>query len=158
MLFLRTWRSACTCCGYHVCSFDPCIALCLDEKGKNNKDHTREYREKRILAQTASDATAPGSCSPLGMFHWTNYWDFVIYYTVTCGVILIMNIIGQEGKVKWILAVTAAQAAEILILATLIILPFTMQFDSSNMVQGIALAQHHSLPHQLLVLWACRRY
>ena len=89
----------------------------------------------------------------IGMFHWTNYWDFVIYYTVTCGVILIMNIIGQEGKVKWILAVTAAQAAEILILATLIILPFTMQFDSSNMVQGIALAQHHSLPHQLLVLW-----
>lgn len=89
----------------------------------------------------------------LGMFHWTNYWDFVIYYTVTCGVILIMNIIGQEGKVKWILAVTAAQASEILILATLIILPFTMQFDSSNMVQGIALAQHHSLPHQLLVLW-----
>ena len=89
----------------------------------------------------------------LGMFHWTNYWDFVIYYTVTCGVILIMNIIGQEGKAKWILAVTAAQAAEILILATLIILPFTMQFDSSNMVQGIALAQHHSLPHQLLVLW-----
>ena len=64
-----------------------------------------------------------------------------------------MNIIGQEGKVKWILAVTAAQAAEILILATLIILPFTMQFDSSNMVQGVALAQHHSLPHQLLVLW-----
>ena len=37
----------------------------------------------------------------LGMFHWTNYWDFVIYYTVTCGVILIMNIIGQEGRVKW---------------------------------------------------------
>ena len=66
MLFLRTWRSACTCCGYYVCSFDPCIALCLDEKGKNNKDHTREYREKRILAQTASDATAPGSCSPSG--------------------------------------------------------------------------------------------
>ena len=150
MLFLRTWRSACTCCGYHVCSFDPCIALCLDEKGKNNKDHTREYREKRILAQTASDATA---AALLGMFHWTNYWDFVIYYTVTCGVILIMNIIGQGGKVKWILAVTAAQAAEILILATLIILPFTMQFDSSNMVQGIALAKHHSLLHQLLVLW-----
>ena len=61
-----SWRSACTCCGYHVCSFDPCIALCLDEKSKNNKDHTREYREKRILAQTASDATASGSCSPSG--------------------------------------------------------------------------------------------
>lgn len=89
----------------------------------------------------------------LGMFHWTNYWDFVIYFVVTCGAALFMNIIGQKGKIRWVLGVTAAQAAEILILATVIIMPFTLQFDTSNMVQGIALAQHHSLPHQLLVLW-----
>ena len=89
----------------------------------------------------------------LGMFHWTNYWDFVIYFIVTCGAALFMNIIGQKGKIRWALGVTAAQAAEILILATVIIMPFTLQFDTSNMVQGIALAQHHSLPHQLLVLW-----
>ena len=89
----------------------------------------------------------------LGMFHWTNYWDFVIYFVVTCGAALFMNIIGQKGKIRWALGVTAAQAAEILILATGIIMPFTLQFDTSNMVQGIALAQHHSLPHQLLVLW-----
>ena len=89
----------------------------------------------------------------LGMFHWTNYWDFVIYFVVTCGAALFMNIIGQKGRSKWVLGVTAAQAAEVLILATVIILPFTLQFDTSNMVQGIALAQHHSLPHQLLVLW-----
>ena len=36
----------------------------------------------------------------LGMFHWTNYWDFVIYFVVTCGVVLFMNIIGQEGQGK----------------------------------------------------------
>ena len=89
----------------------------------------------------------------LGMFHFTNFWDFVIYYVVTGGVILFMNIIGQEGKVKRVLAVTAAQAAEILLLATVIILPFTLKFDTSNMVQGVALAKNHSLPHQLLVLW-----
>ena len=89
----------------------------------------------------------------LGMFHWTNYWDFVIYFVVTCGAALFMNIIGQKGRSKWVLGVTAAQAAEVLILATVIILPFTLQFDTSNMVQGIALAKHHSLPHQLLVLW-----
>ena len=89
----------------------------------------------------------------LGMFHWTNYWDFVIYFVVTCGAALFMNIIGQKGKIRWALGVTAAQEAEILILATVIIMPFTLQFDTSNMVQGIALAQHHSLPHQLLVLW-----
>ena len=89
----------------------------------------------------------------LGMFHWTNYWDFVIYFVVTCGAALFMNIIGQKGKIRWALGVTAVQAAEILILAMVIILPFTLQFDTSNMVQGIAPAQHHSLPHQLLVLW-----
>lgn len=157
MLFLRTWRSACTCCGYHVCSFDPCIALCLDEKVRTTKITLENTEKKEFWRRQLLMPQLLAAAALLGMFHWTNYWDFVIYYTVTCGVILIMNIIGQEGKVKWILAVTAAQAAEILILATLIILPFTMQFDSSNMVQGIALAQHHSLPHQLLVLWACRR-
>ena len=108
----------------------------------------KEFWRKQLLMPQLLAAAAL-----LGMFHWTNFWDFVIYYTVTCGAALIMNIIGQEGKVKWVLAVTAAQAAEILILATVIILPFTLQFDTSNMVQGIALAQHHSLPHQLLVLW-----
>ena len=108
----------------------------------------KEFWRKQLLMPQLLAAAAL-----LGMFHWTNFWDFVIYYTVTCGAALIMNIIGQEVKVKWVLAVTAAQAAEILILATVIILPFTLQFDTSNMVQGIALAQHHSLPHQLLVLW-----
>lgn len=108
----------------------------------------REFWKKQLLMP---QLLAVGAL--LGMFHWTNYWDFVIYYVVTGGVILFMNIITQEGSLKWTLAVTAAQAAEILLLATLIILPFTLQFDTGNMVQGIALAKNHSLPHQLLILW-----
>ena len=73
----------------------------------------------------------------LGMFHWTNYWDFVIYFVVTCGAALFYEYHrGRKGKIRWALGVTAAQAAEILILATVIILPFTLQFDTSNMVQG----------------------
>ena len=108
----------------------------------------KEFWKKQLLMPQLLAAGAL-----LGMFHWTNYWDFVIYFVVTCGAALFMNIIGQRGKIRWALGVTAAQAAEILILATVIILPFTLQFDTSNMVQGIALAQHHSLPHQLLVLW-----
>ena len=108
----------------------------------------REFWKKQLLMPQLLAAGAL-----LGMFHWTNYWDFVIYFVVTCGAALFMNIIGQKGKIRWALGVTAAQAAEILILATVIILPFTLQFDTSNMVQGIALAKHHSLPHQLLVLW-----
>ena len=87
----------------------------------------------------------------LGMFHWTNYWDFVIYYVVTGGTVLFMNIICLKGDIKRIIAVTAAQAVEIFAVATVIILPFTLQF--TTMVQGVRLAQNHSLPHQLLILW-----
>ena len=42
----------------------------------------------------------------LGMFHWTNYWDFVIYYVVTGGTLLFMNIICLKGDIRQILAVT----------------------------------------------------
>ena len=108
----------------------------------------REFWKKQLLMPQLLAAGAL-----LGMFHWTNYWDFVIYFVVTCGAALFMNTIGQKGKIRWVLGVTAAQAVEILTLATVIILPFTLQFDTSNMVQGIALAKHHSLLHQLLVLW-----
>ena len=87
----------------------------------------------------------------LGMFHWTNYWDFVIYYVVTGGTVLFMNIICLKGDIRQILAVTIAQAIEIFAIATVIILPFTLQF--TTMVQGVRLAQNHSLPHQLLILW-----
>ena len=85
------------------------------------------------------------------MFQWTNYWDFVIYFVVTGGVVLIANIIRFEGKIIRILAVTIVQAVEIIGLSYLVILPFTLKFDT--MVQGVALAQHHSLWYQLLILW-----
>ena len=68
----------------------------------------------------------------LGMFHWTNYWDFVIYYVVTGGTVLFMNIICLKGDIKRIIAVTAAQAVEIFAVATVIILPFTLQFDDNG--------------------------
>ena len=41
--------------------------------------------------------------------------------------------------------------AEIYLLAYLVILPFTLQFDT--MVDGIGIAKYHSYFYQLLVLW-----
>ena len=87
----------------------------------------------------------------LGMFQWTNYWDFVIYFVVTGGVVLFANIIRFEGKVVRVLAVTIVQAVEIIGISYLVILPFTLKFET--MVQGVALAQHHTLWYQLLILW-----
>lgn len=87
----------------------------------------------------------------LGMFQWTNFWDFVIYYVVTLGTVLFANIIRFQGKIKKILVVTVAQMAEIYLIAYLVIVPFTLQFDT--MVDGVALAKYHSYFYQLLVLW-----
>lgn len=87
----------------------------------------------------------------LGMFQWTNYWDFVIYFVVTGGAVLFVNVIRFRGRAKTVLTVTAFQGVEVFAVANLAILPFTLSFET--MVQGVALAQNHSLPHQLMVLW-----
>lgn len=87
----------------------------------------------------------------LGMFQWTNFWDFVIYYVVAGGTVLFTNIVCMKDCVKKVFAATAAQAVEVLLVAYGVILPFTLRFET--MVQGVALAEYHSLPHQLLILW-----
>ena len=46
---------------------------------------------------------------------------------------------------------TIAQAVEIIVVSYLVILPFTLKFDT--MFQGVGIAQYHSMIHQLLILW-----
>lgn len=87
----------------------------------------------------------------LGVYQWTNYWDFVIYYVVTGGVVFFTNIITYRGKASRIFAVTALQAVEVMAAAILAALPFTLTFET--MTQGVALAQNHSAFYQLLILW-----
>lgn len=87
----------------------------------------------------------------LGMYQWTNFWDFVIYFVVTGGVMLFGNIVRLGGRIRKILAVTIVQAFELLAVSYLVILPFTIQFDS--MVDGVGIAKYHSYFYQLLVLW-----
>ena len=64
---------------------------------------------------------------------------------------LFTNIVQFDGKVKRILAVTAVQAVEIIVISYVVSLPFTLQFDS--MFKGVGIAQNHSMIHQLLILW-----
>lgn len=91
----------------------------------------------------------------LGMFQWTNFWDFAVYFVVTGGVVLFMNLVRFQGKIRPILYATTAQALEVLVVSFLVILPFTLTFDS--MFQGIGIAQNHSLFYQLLILWGARQ-
>ena len=87
----------------------------------------------------------------IGMFRFTNFWDFIIYFVVTGGVVLFTNIVQFEGKVKKILSVTVVQAVEIIVISYVVSLPFTLQFDS--MFKGVGIAQNHSMIYQLLILW-----
>ncbi len=87
----------------------------------------------------------------IGIFHWTNYWDFVIYYTVVLICIVFASMYRYAGSRKAVLGTAVLQAAEVFILGTLAALPFTSSFQT--MVSGVALAQNHSAPYQLLILW-----
>ena len=121
------------------------------QKVRNTTPSVEKLGAKKFWMQQLLMPHILAAAMLLGMFHWTNYWDFVIYYVVTGGTVLFMNIICLKGDIKRIIAVTAAQAVEIFAVATVIILPFTLQF--TTMVQGVRLAQNHSLPHHLLILW-----
>ncbi len=87
----------------------------------------------------------------LGMFQWTNYWDFVIYYVVTGGVVFFTNLLRFDQRPIRAVAVTAGQAVEVTAVVFLAAWPFTRTFET--MVQGVALCQNHSRLYQLLVLW-----
>lgn len=86
----------------------------------------------------------------LGMYQLNNFWDFVIYFVVAGGTILFTNLVRQE-KMSTAILITAAQAVLFAAVSAIVILPFTLIFET--MVSGVALCRHHSLPHQLLILW-----
>ncbi len=87
----------------------------------------------------------------VGIFQWTNFWDFAIYFAAAGLVILAINIKKHYLAPKTFVLVTALQALLALVISSLVVLPFTLDFDS--MFSGIALAQNHSRLYQLIILW-----
>lgn len=86
-----------------------------------------------------------------GMFRWTNFWDFPIYFVVGGCVIFFMNIRLYKNSAKDFFLTTIAQAVEVLVVGTIACLPFTMGFD--KIASNIKLAHTHSAFYQLMVLW-----
>ena len=86
-----------------------------------------------------------------GIFHFTNYWDFVIYLVVVLAIIVYRNL--REGEFSWKYAAAKSlmQGVWIFLLSMLTALPFTATFET--MVSGIAVAQNHSSLKQLTVIW-----
>lgn len=93
----------------------------------------------------------------IGLFHWTNYWDFVIYYVfggmgvIYCNYRKISARYPAEEVLPTTVLVSLIHAVWVFVLGSLFALPFTLQFDS--MVSGVALARNHSRFYQLLIIW-----
>lgn len=86
-----------------------------------------------------------------GIYRWTNFWDFAIYFGAAGLIILAVNMKKYAGRYGEGILITAAQALMALAVSSLVILPFTLHFDT--MYQGFALAKNHSRFYQLVILW-----
>lgn len=93
----------------------------------------------------------------IGLFHWTNYWDFVIYFVmgglgvIYCNYLKFCQLPDRKWRMKVTVAVSILHAVWVWIWGSLFALPFTLQFET--MVNGVALAQNHSRPYQWWLIW-----
>ena len=86
-----------------------------------------------------------------GVFRWTNYWDFPIYFVV-CGTVFFFVLLRsyREEILKFLLAMLCI-AAVMFGCGYAAALPFTLSFTKIS--SQVALTHSHTLPYQLLVLW-----
>lgn len=87
----------------------------------------------------------------LGIFHFTNYWDFAIYFVVAMAIVVYRSIREGKFKAKYAIVRSLCQGGWLFLLASICALPFTLTFKT--MVSGIALAKNHTALKQYLVIW-----
>lgn len=86
-----------------------------------------------------------------GLFRWTNFWDFPIYFVVCGFVIFFMNMRTYRHDPFRFLFITLLNFAEIAVIGVLAALPFTLNF--SMISSEIRLTYSHSAFYQLAILW-----
>ncbi len=86
----------------------------------------------------------------IGLFKGINYWDFPIYYVV-CGAIIFFSNIVLMKTWKERLLVTTIQGVLVLVVSSIVILPFTLSFDMIS--SKIGLVKYHSPIYQIIILY-----
>ena len=93
----------------------------------------------------------------IGLFHWTNYWDFVIYFVmggfgvIYCNYLKCARLQNKKEIAKNTAILSVCHALWVFVFAAIFALPFTLQF--SSMTVGIGIAQNHSRPYQWWLIW-----
>lgn len=87
----------------------------------------------------------------IGIFKWTNFWDFIIYLTVFLfSAVCVFYRKREKGRKIWIRQIGVSLLV-VYIIQTVIAFPFTSAFDS--MFKGVGLSIFHTRPYQFLILW-----
>ena len=87
----------------------------------------------------------------IGIFQFTNYWDFVIYFTVIVICSIYINLYRFRCRWKPVLLSVIIQSVEVFAVGMIVALPFTLTFET--MVSSVGIAENHTIFHQWLVLW-----
>ncbi|NCC43708.1 MAG: hypothetical protein EOM18_09030, partial [Clostridia bacterium] len=93
----------------------------------------------------------------IGLFHWTNYWDFVIYFVmggmgvIYCNYLKYSKLPELKSRICFTAGVSVVHAVWVFLWGSIFALPFTLQFET--MINGVALAQNHSRPYQWWMIW-----
>ena len=86
-----------------------------------------------------------------GLCKFTNYWDYVIYFTVTAFVCVMVALYRYYDSPVRAVGSVALHMAEVWVLSQAIPLPFMLKFEKT--VSGVGIAAYHSAPYQLAILW-----
>ncbi len=87
----------------------------------------------------------------IGIFRWTNYWDYIIYLTVALITSVFVSIHRYQRDTKKVFLSLLIHILMLLLISFAVSLPFMMDFDT--MVSGIGIAENHTMLHQMLILW-----
>ncbi len=86
-----------------------------------------------------------------GVFKFTNYWDFPIYFVVCGSLIFFMNLRKYRDDLTGFAIVMGGQAAAAFLIGTVACLPFTLTFDQIS--TEIGFTHTHTVFYQFMVLW-----
>lgn len=86
-----------------------------------------------------------------GLFRWTNFWDFPIYFVVCGTVVFFVNLKLYEGDGRRFVLITLCQGIVMFLVGLAVSLPFTQTFD--QIASEILPTHTHTPLWQLLILW-----
>lgn len=136
-----------------------CIVYSMIKKCQKNyrKVEAGELNRTFIMQQVFADPYILVFAFFIGLFNWTNFWDFVIYFVmggfavIYCNYLKFAKLEDKKEIAKRTVVLSGYHAIWVFVLANIFALPFTAQFDS--MAAGIGIAFNHSRPYQWWLVW-----